>query len=336
MERRRFLSVAAGGAAGWLAVSHGSAEDISASEIAAASDEVTYTRKVPVRYEADVAVIGGGIAGISAACAAARSGAKVALVERFAVTGGDLTSGGVANFCGQLHGQGEVFDQILTDLKTFGAIAESRPVFHYEILAIVLQEMLLRRGVKLLLHTRFVDVIERDGHLSECIICGKSGPEALRAKQFIDLTDEVISLVETSGITDGILNIQTRHTTTGIVINEDEPLLIRDLEDQLRRFAPRSRKYRHDDFERRTVNLEPGERANGDSHARALMLGSSESLNIVDGVPQLGRWQRIFFVELDGSRTREISIALVGFTANRIDHHELIHPMEQSAVGVAS
>jgi hypothetical protein len=112
------------------------------------------------------------------------------LVERFAVTGGDLTSGGVANFCGQLHGQGEVFDQILTDLKSFNAIGESRPVFHYEILAIVLQEMLLRRGVKLLLHTRFVDVTQRAGRIQECIVCGKSGLEGLRAKQVIDCTGE--------------------------------------------------------------------------------------------------------------------------------------------------
>lgn len=112
------------------------------------------------------------------------------LVERFAVTGGDLTSGGVANFCGQLHGQGEVFDRILKDLKALNAIGETRPVFHYEILAFVLQEMLLRRGVKLLLHTRFVDVIERDGRIHECVVCGKSGLEALRAKQVIDCTGE--------------------------------------------------------------------------------------------------------------------------------------------------
>lgn len=145
---------------------------------------------MPVRYEADVAVIGGGIAGVSAACAASRSGAKVILVERFAVAGGDLTSGGVANFCGQLQGQGEVFDQILADLRAFDAIDAKRPVFHYEILAIILQEMLLRHGVKLLMHTRFVDVREQDGRITECVVCGKSGPEAVRAKQFIDCTGE--------------------------------------------------------------------------------------------------------------------------------------------------
>ena len=149
---------------------------------------MSWSRKVPVRYQADVAVIGGGIAGVSAACAAAKSGANVVLVERFAVTGGMMTTGGVANFEGQMYGQGEVFDRIIDDLKQWNALSsggvmtdDQQTCFHYEILAIVLQEMLLRRKVKLLLHTRFVDVcVDDDGRISECIICGKSGPEALR------------------------------------------------------------------------------------------------------------------------------------------------------------
>ena len=155
--------------------------------------QVTWTRQVPVRYETDVLVLGGGIAGVSAAAAAARSGARVLLVERFAVTGGMLTTGGVANFCGQMERQGEVFDHILADLRQWKALGgEGRPsVFHYEILAIVLQELLLQRKVKLLLHTRFVDArITDDGRLGECIICGKSGPEAVRARQFIDCTGD--------------------------------------------------------------------------------------------------------------------------------------------------
>ena len=154
--------------------------------------EVTWTRKVPVRYKADVAVSGGGIAGVSAACAAARSGARVILVERFGVTGGMLTTGGVANFCGQMTGQGEVFDHIISDLITWNAIGYDRDTcFHYEVLAIVLQELLLKRGVKLLLHTRFVDVRAReDGRIDECIVCGKSGPEAIQARQLIDCTGD--------------------------------------------------------------------------------------------------------------------------------------------------
>jgi len=190
MKRRRFLQLAAGSAAGLAghrAVARPNEQDAGQGE---QLPHVAWSRNVPVRYQADVTVIGGGIAGVSAACAAAGSGADVLLVERFAVTGGDLTSGGVANFCGQISGQGEVFDQILADLRAFGALGTDRPVFHHEILAIVLQEMLLRRNVKLLLHTRFADVRATDGRISECIVCGKSGPEAVQAKQWIDCTGE--------------------------------------------------------------------------------------------------------------------------------------------------
>ena len=162
-------------------------------------EQVEYTRSVPVRYEADVAVIGGGIAGVSAACAAAKTGAKVVMVERFGVTGGNMTVGGVANFCGETAGQGEVFDEIVNDLVAFDAIAPYQPfeysmsqsrVLDHEILAVVLQEILIRRGVKFLLHTSFVDVREKEGRLTECIVAGPSGPEAVRAHHFIDCTGD--------------------------------------------------------------------------------------------------------------------------------------------------
>jgi len=190
MKRRDALKIMAAGAVSALAGRELGAEPEKPGEI-------NWSRKVPVRYEADVAVIGGGIAGVSAACAAARSGAKVVLVERFAITGGDLTSGGVASFCGETAGQGEVFDEIVADMEKFKAIEPYKPypqadhrVFDHHLLAVVLQELLLRRKVKLLLHTRFVDARVVGGRITECIICGKSGPEALRAKQFIDCTGD--------------------------------------------------------------------------------------------------------------------------------------------------
>ncbi len=161
------------------------------------STTIHWSRDIRVRYETDVAVIGGGITGVSAACATAKTGAEVILVERFAVTGGMLTIGGVANFCGETAGQGEIFDEIVANLEQFDAIVPYKPyseretrVLDHEILAVVLQEMLLKYGVKLLLHTRFVDVVRSHRTLSECIICGQSGPEALRATQFIDCTGE--------------------------------------------------------------------------------------------------------------------------------------------------
>ncbi|MCY4376758.1 MAG: FAD-dependent oxidoreductase [Spirochaetaceae bacterium] len=58
---------------------------------------------------------------------------------------------------------------------------------------------MLERGVRLLLHTRFVDVIERDGRLAEAIVAGPSGPEALRAHCFVDSTDDGL-VAEAAGI----------------------------------------------------------------------------------------------------------------------------------------
>ncbi|MDF2725829.1 MAG: FAD-dependent oxidoreductase [Paenibacillus sp.] len=163
-----------------------------------APEQVYWNRKVPLRYEADIAVIGGGMAGVTAAVAAARTGAKVILIERFAVVGGNATTGGVGAFCGETAGQGQVFDEMIADLEKYHAVAPYIPypksdhrLFNHTILAVVLQEILLRHKVKLLLHTQFVDVsVSDDGVIQECIVCGKSGPEALRAKQYIDCTGE--------------------------------------------------------------------------------------------------------------------------------------------------
>jgi secondary thiamine-phosphate synthase enzyme len=132
-----------------------------------------------------------------------------------------------------------------------------------------------------------------------------------RAMEFVDITALVADCVLCSGITDGMVNVQTSHTTTAIVVNEHEPLLLEDMMKLLKRWAPRG-DYGHDDFDNRTVNLAPDERANGHSHARALLLGTSETLNVAGGRIRLGRWQRIFFVELDGPRTREVSVTSFG------------------------
>lgn len=162
-----------------------------------AMQHALWTRRVPIRYEADVAVLGAGIAGVTAAIAAARTGAKVILIEKFAVTGGNATVGGVKGFCGETAGQGEVFDYIISCLEQFKAIAPYVPYptggrhFNHELLSVILQEILLKEKVKLLLHTQFIDVsVSDEGTIKECIISGKSGPEALRAKQFIDCTGE--------------------------------------------------------------------------------------------------------------------------------------------------
>ena len=129
---------------------------------------------------------------------------------------------------------------------------------------------------------------------------------------FVDITDQIIDLVKKSQICDGIINIHTKHTTTGIIINEHEPLLLEDIKNTLERLVPQELDYQHNNFKIRTVNLTPYERPNGHSHCKAVFLRTSEMLNIIDGEIQLGTWQRIFFIELDCSLKRNISVMLMG------------------------
>ena len=131
-------------------------------------------------------------------------------------------------------------------------------------------------------------------------------------RQFVDLTERVAQLVARCALDVGTVNVQTRHTTTGIVINEHEPLLLEDMCEALERHAPASAAYRHNDLAVRRVNLVPGERRNGHAHCQALVLRASECVNVVGGLLDLGRWQRLFFVELDGPQSRQVSVVVVG------------------------
>ena len=127
--------------------------------------------------------------------------------------------------------------------------------------------------------------------------------------EFVDLTDELASRVEASGIRDGIAHLQTCHTTTGLVLNENEPLLLSDLRRMLERLVPEHAAYDHDDVERR--GCPPGEPRNGAAHCRALLLPSSQCVAIRHGRLALGRWQSLLFVELDGPRRRLLQLTLM-------------------------
>jgi secondary thiamine-phosphate synthase enzyme len=136
--------------------------------------------------------------------------------------------------------------------------------------------------------------------------------ETQRPTEFIDLTDRLEALVRQTGVHCGFVNIQTVHTTTAVVVNELEPLLLDDFSFLLEYLASRHIDYRHDDVSRRTENVTPDERVNGHAHCRALLLGASVCLNVVDGCLRLGRWQRVLFAELDGPRERILSVTAIG------------------------
>ncbi len=136
--------------------------------------------------------------------------------------------------------------------------------------------------------------------------------ETTTAPQFIDITEDVISIVEAAGIQFGQVTVYSQHTTAAIKINEHEPLLLNDLARTLRQFAPPHAYYEHNDFTRRTVNMNPDECANGHAHVQHMFLSASETIPVIDGRISLGTWQRIFLIELDHPRLRRVLVNVVG------------------------
>jgi len=136
-----------------------------------------------------------------------------------------------------------------------------------------------------------------------------------RCGQFIDITDDVLSAVERSEVRNGTVVVYSPHTTCAVVINEPESGFMQDFCDLLDELAPTGRYYRHDDLSIRTEGLEEdtADFPNGHSHLRAAMLSStSQSIPIVDGRTMLGRWQKIFFCELDRARPRKVFVQVAG------------------------
>ena len=129
---------------------------------------------------------------------------------------------------------------------------------------------------------------------------------------FIDITDKIQEILKNIEIKNGIVNIQSLHTTVAVIVNEAEPLLIGDMKKMLDRMAPRTMKYMHDNFDVRTVNMCDGECDNGHSHCKAVYLPVSQLINVIGKKLQIGQWQRVFAIELDRSRPRKIALQVIG------------------------
>jgi secondary thiamine-phosphate synthase enzyme len=132
-----------------------------------------------------------------------------------------------------------------------------------------------------------------------------------QATQFIDLTTRLREEVAAAGLRAGRIHLQSLHTTLGVAVNENEPLLLADLQAMLERLVPADGDFNHDRFERR-IDISLDEPANGHAHCRLMLLHPSHTALVDEGALLLGRWQSIFAVELDGPRDREIAIQLDG------------------------
>ena len=107
--------------------------------------------------------------------------------------------------------------------------------------------------------------------------------------------------MDESKIANGIVNIYSKHSTSAIVVNEDETGLLEDFKNILTNIVPENNSYNHDNIDN-----------NADSHLRSLFLGPSETIPFCDKRLSLGTWQSIFFIELDGSRKRTVEVTVIG------------------------
>lgn len=133
-----------------------------------------------------------------------------------------------------------------------------------------------------------------------------------RGPQFVDITDQIQELLGQTGLREGHVLIYSQHTTAGIVIQEHEPLLIQDMYAHLERLASPAGDYSHNNFDIRTVNMCDDECANGHAHLQHLTIGSSQTVPFTDGRLDLGRWQRLFLLEMDRPRDREVVLQFLG------------------------
>lgn len=137
--------------------------------------------------------------------------------------------------------------------------------------------------------------------------------EVMSHKQFelIDITSHAKSALTESGIKQGMALIYNPHTTASIRLNHNEEMLQQDIMKMLYKTVPIEDSYGHDVFEMRS-EVDTNERSNGHAHVKTFLLGSSETLPVIDGQLAIGKKQSLFFVECDGGRARDFSILIYG------------------------
>ncbi len=123
---------------------------------------------------------------------------------------------------------------------------------------------------------------------------GEFSFQSKSTRQMLDLTDPMQQFVSESGVVEGIFYLYTPHTTSGLVINEGaDPDVQRDILGALDQIVPSHYPYRHNE-------------GNSPAHLMASMTGTSLTVFISHGHLQLGTWQRMFFCEFDGPRSRKV------------------------------
>jgi secondary thiamine-phosphate synthase enzyme len=121
-------------------------------------------------------------------------------------------------------------------------------------------------------------------------------------REYIHITPQVEAAVAKSGVQEGMVLVSAMHITASIYVNDNESGLIADMDEWLEKLAPFRKDYRHH---------QTGE-SNGDSHLKSLLMHHEITLPITSGRLDLGPWQRVFYAEFDGQRSKRVVIKVMG------------------------
>ena len=125
--------------------------------------------------------------------------------------------------------------------------------------------------------------------------------------QLLNITDRVNEIVRKSGVRDGLVHLQSLHTTSAVFINEWQDALLQDVRQFFEEVVDRDRYYRHND-----PKFSDCERQNADSHMRGMLMGQTLCLQVRNATVLLGTWQSIIFAEFDGPRSRSLAVQVSG------------------------
>ena len=121
-------------------------------------------------------------------------------------------------------------------------------------------------------------------------------------REYVHITPQVEAAVAKSGVREGMALVSAMHITAGVYVNDNESGLIADIDQWLENLAPFRQDYRHH---------QTGE-DNGDSHLKAILVHHQVILPITAGKLDLGTWQRVFYAEFDGQRSKRVIIKVIG------------------------
>lgn len=119
--------------------------------------------------------------------------------------------------------------------------------------------------------------------------------------ELVDVTRQVTKVVSASDVKSGIALVFVPHATAALLLNENEPRLVSDIATAIEKLFPRGKGYRHDEID-----------DNAASHIASATLGSSLTIPVSGGRLDLGTWQSVLLVELDGPRSRRVTVTVLG------------------------